>query len=105
MVGERGEMKKLRKNQNIYIVPVIVRSTPIFASSLLGFPADLELVWEDGQIGACPVFTNKRVAEKVAREYGCEAEIIKMVTSADNLIKAKPEKTNPGSRKKEGKGS
>lgn len=53
-------MKKLKKGQNLYIVNTLTFSISICTKTGNPLLGSIPLIWEDGQIGAVPVFTNKK---------------------------------------------
>ena len=67
-------MKPLRTGQKIYVACRVVTEIdiePRDASMRLMMPAfdkSVMLTWIDGQIGACPVFTDRRKALKYSKD-------------------------------------
>ena len=66
------------KTKNYYLLPCIERSIEINTMvSGICFPTgNVPLSWMDGQYGAIPVFTNKRIAKREARRLKIKAPII-----------------------------
>lgn len=58
-------MRKLRKGQKLYVLQEVTMSLCVMQGlAKTSVPA----VWLDGQVGVCPVFTNKRKALRAARK-------------------------------------
>jgi hypothetical protein len=77
--GLRGTSVKLKEGQTLYIVPEVM------TSCLLNNNQSLKMSWADGQIGACPIFTNKKKAFRYMRDNGVFAELV--VMKVDKVLK------------------
>jgi hypothetical protein len=63
--------------KSLYLITALSREldvkvvTPAYPHDIVT-KAKVEMNWHDGQIGAMPVFSNKRKAERFAKKHGYE---------------------------------
>ena len=70
--------------KTLYMVGGVEKTHEI---SILGMTRKLELTWADGMVGVCPVFRNKKAAQKYAGKKFRVTEMLVEKEKIDSFIK------------------